>query len=164
MEKIGFEYYGDRPEPVLTRNRKTPKERFEDLDAVKKKHLLDSFAEGIEANKLTHKGINRFAIRFFYEKMIHMSKFSKALMQGEVVMEPEEKDENGVVTKEAVLNTPPKDFIELRIMVVGLTGIDLSLQDVENVLNKMIVYASPDKKGDWNFYKGKVKPKEIIAK
>ena len=164
MDKIGFEYYGTREEPVLTRNRKTPKERFEDLSTEQKQHLLDSFAEGIEANKLTHKGINRFAIRFFYEKMIHMSKFSKALMQGEVVMEPEEKDENGVVTKEAVLNTPPNTFIQLRTMVTGQEGIDLSQQDVENVLNIMIEYASPDKQGDWNFYTGKIKPKEIETK
>lgn len=156
MDNIGFECFEDRPVPVPTRNKKTPQERFEALKPDKKKFLLDSFAEGVDANKLTHKGINRHAIRFYYEKMKFIRGFAKALMLGEVVMEAEERDEKEKIIKEAVLNTPPNTFNQLRIFVDGHEGIELSLQEVEDILNKMIEYSKPDKNGDWGYYRSEI--------
>jgi len=161
MAKYGFTVYGVEPAPVLT----IP-EILALLSADQKGKILEGFAE--DGNPMNWRQwmkdnypdisnrVPRRVIRRLYEEIQNIQEWCRTEMRGERLVTPEQRDEDGNVTQEAVFNTPPTTITALRSLAASAFQEIFTSAQVTAVVNMMVVYSAPGQAGTWTHYRTEV--------
>lgn len=154
MATLGFTYYDTKPVPTVP----SIQEIIDGMTGPQKVAVLDGFAKKILPKNLSYdvSGLKRSAIIRLYKAIDSIEELSRKYMRGEILVTPEELDENGNVVTPAVYNTPPTTQTELRDVVANSFSDDFTLVQVNAILTKMVEYSKWDGTGDWAFYSTEV--------